>query len=137
MVSLNLTWLFKCQRQTYQAAYFRWEKTLGKRTILSLREPWNIRNSQVYARRWLRRLCYQNFQVMWHPSGSGKYWSLPPFKIESQGKEGVTIKLSKKKDMFNILQRKKKLLILQNICWYYKSSFTSGIFGFYKSKSML
>ena len=68
-------------------------------------------NSRAYSEWWLRGERYQIFQWMWHPSGSVKYWSLPPFKIEKSKArpKKVIMKLSKRKDVFNILQRKEKL----------------------------
>ena len=108
---------------------------LGKRTMLSSRVPWNLRNFWICSGWCLGRLQFENNQWVWHPSGSSKYWSLPPFKTETRTKK-VVIKLSKRKDVFSILQRKKKLksvditnmyltqgslvFINQSVCSYYK-----------------
>ena len=108
---------------------------LGKQTILLLRVPWNIRNSRVYSGWWLVGLHYQIFQWMWHPVDLANTEACHHLKSKARPKK-VIVKLSKRKDVFNILQHKKKLkpvdiakvglpqgsliFINQSLCSYYK-----------------
>ena len=94
------------QQKTHSAAYLSRKKMIGKPTKLPSRVPGHFRKSWVCSGWWLGRLRLKNFNEC-HIS-CANIEACHRLKSKANPKR-VIIKLSERANVFNILQRKKKL----------------------------